>query len=108
MFLVQQGDDISSDAIEQRLRKKYAPLIKADRGDWKLLSPFEVVYKIGRAEETEVWLETRLHHFSRVFIGNVLPHPPADDAYYEGNIPIFIRTFKHRNAVIFGNATQAS
>lgn len=100
--------DKSYDVIEQSLRERYEPLISADGENWRMLQPFDVVYKANQGEVTEVWLETRLYHFSMGAIGEVLRKYSRNKEYQEGAMPWRMRTFKNPDSVIFGNATKAS
>ena len=89
------------------LREEYEPLISADGENWRMLQPFQVVFKDDRGGGTEVWLEMRLYHFSVGSIGKIL-RKHQDDKFFEGRMPWRMRFFGHREDVLFGNATKAS
>lgn len=93
--------------MEEYLRREYEPLISPNGENWRMLPPFNVVLKNYDGSTTEVWLETRLYHFSMGSIGKVLRRQP-DVRYFEGFMPWRMRFFGHRHEVIFGNATEAS
>lgn len=93
--------------MEEYLRKEYEPLISPDGENWRMLPPFNVIFKNYKGREREVWLETRLYHFSMGSIGKVLRKQP-DFKFFEGFMPWRMRFFGRSQEVIFGNATEAS
>lgn len=106
--LVEQ-DDANGDIVEEYLRERYEPLISADGKNWRMLQPFDAVFK-NNDGATEVWLEARIYHFSVGSIGKVLRNHRKHEAFkfFEGRMPWRMRFFGHREDVIFGNATEAS
>lgn len=95
--------------VEEYLRETYEPLISADGQNWRMLQPFDAIFK-NNDGATEVWLEARIYHFSVGSLGKVLRNHRKHKAFkfFEGRIPWRMRFFGHREDVIFGNATEAS
>ena len=89
------------------MRSEYEPLISADGENWTMLPPFNVVFKPSSDKATEVWLETRMYHFSMGSIGKILRKIPAEIEFYESKMPWHM-LFGHREHVVFGNATEVS
>lgn len=107
-FLVEQ-DVPTDDMVVANLRETYEPLISADGQNWRMLKPFDAIFK-NNDGATEVWLEARIYHFSVGSIGKVLRKHSKHNAFkfFEGRIPWRMRFFGHREDVMFGNATEAS
>ncbi|CAN0365853.1 unnamed protein product [Ascophyllum nodosum] len=103
------GGDCSLGAVAEHLRQVYEPLISADREKWRMLPPFQTIFKKRRNEATGVWLETRLYHFSEGSIGQLIDCSKLDPIFrtYEGKMPFRFRWWGgHRRDVLFGNDTQ--
>ena len=104
---LEQGN-FSHDAVAKHLREVYEPLISADGEKWRKLPPFGCIFKTSCNEATDVWLETRLYHFSENAVGKLVSlskQKKLSGPVHVGEIP---RWKGYRDHVVFGNDTKAS
>ena len=103
-------DRCSNEDVKKHLRDVYEPLISADGHSWRMLPPVDVIFKSSDDNDaTQIWLETRLYHFSMGSIGKLLPklHKPRykDCEYYEARMPV-LKLVGNWGRVMLGNATE--
>ncbi|CAM9718688.1 unnamed protein product [Scytosiphon promiscuus] len=75
-FLEDYTDDEGEEGSDEvgelltRLRSKYKPAISPDGTFWAMREPFEIVERQRRDLPTEVWLETKVYHFTHFAVLN--------------------------------------
>lgn len=115
-----QNHDLTT-RVRRRVEQKFEPLVSPDGVFWMIKSPFEVVIRTQRGLPTEIWLETKIYHFSRGALGEIHPdYDPsrnaaclANDIYIEAKVPTRlnglrskISNFNKNKNVLLGNATS--
>lgn len=72
-FAVRLPNPLSVQArdLTKRLQRKYEPGISPDGAFWMMQEPFEVVLRSQRGLPTEVWLETKVYHFTDLTIFDI-------------------------------------